>query len=32
MEGIMAYTRKTIDVFEIQGDYGYGYGFETVLR
>ena len=26
----MAHTRKTIDVFEIQGDYGYGYGFETV--
>ena len=24
----MAYTRKTKDEFIIQGDYGYGHGFE----
>ena len=30
MEGIMAYIRKTVDIYEIQGDYGFGYGFETV--
>jgi hypothetical protein len=24
------YVRKTTDVFEIQGDYGYGHGYETV--
>jgi hypothetical protein len=26
----MAYKRKTIDEYEIQGNYGYGYGFECV--
>lgn len=26
----MAYTRKTIDEYEIQGNYGYGQGFECV--
>ena len=30
MEGIMAYTMKTVDIYEIQVDYGFGYGFETV--
>ena len=26
----MAYVRKTLDEYEIQGDYGYGQGFECV--
>lgn len=26
----MAYKRKTRDVFEIRGNYGYGHGYETV--
>jgi hypothetical protein len=26
----MKYTRKTQDEFEIQGNYGYGHGFECV--
>lgn len=26
----MPYQRKTQDVYEIQGNYGYGYGFECV--
>ncbi len=26
----MAYVRKTRDVFEVRGDYGYGHGFECV--
>lgn len=26
----MAYVRKTRDVFDVQGDYGHGDGFETV--
>ncbi len=26
----MAYTRKTVDVWEVQGNYGYGYGWECV--
>lgn len=26
----MGYTRKTKDEFEVQGNYGYGHGFECV--
>lgn len=26
----MAYVRKTRDEFEVQGNYGYGHGFEMV--
>lgn len=26
----MPYQRKTQDVYEIQGNYGYGHGFECV--
>lgn len=26
----MAYKRKTRDVFEVQGNYGHGHGFECV--
>ena len=26
----MAYKRKTVDCYDIQGDYGHGDGFETV--
>jgi len=26
----MAYQRKTTDEYEIQGNYGYNYGFECV--
>jgi hypothetical protein len=26
----MSYKRKTRDVYDIQGDYGYGHGWETV--
>lgn len=26
----MGYKRKTRDVFEIQGNYGFGHGWETV--
>jgi hypothetical protein len=24
------YVRKTIDVYNVEGDYGYGHGFEVV--
>jgi hypothetical protein len=26
----MAYKRKTVDEFQIHGNYGYGHGFEEV--
>ena len=26
----MAYTRKTKDEFQVQGNYGYGHGYEEV--
>lgn len=26
----MPYTRKTVDEYEVQGNYGYGHGYECV--
>lgn len=28
----MAYIRKTVDVYELQGNYGYGDGYEYILE